>query len=139
MTKKVMCFGTFDLLHLGHLNYFKQAKKYGDYLIVVVARDKTKLNQNKAVVFTERERLELIKSLKIVDEAVLGHVGNHLKVIVEKKSDVICLGYDHNVKEESLSKKLSMFGFNPRIIRMKPYHLGKNKSSRIKELVLGKS
>ncbi|MBI2582387.1 adenylyltransferase/cytidyltransferase family protein, partial [Candidatus Woesearchaeota archaeon] len=30
--KKVMCFGTFDLLHLGHLNYFQQAKKYGDYL-----------------------------------------------------------------------------------------------------------
>ncbi|MCD4694128.1 adenylyltransferase/cytidyltransferase family protein, partial [bacterium] len=36
---KVMCFGTFDNLHLGHLFYLKEAKKFGDYLVVVIARD----------------------------------------------------------------------------------------------------
>ena len=37
---KVMVFGTFDGLHEGHKNFFKQARKYGDYLLVVVGRDK---------------------------------------------------------------------------------------------------
>ncbi|HLC71304.1 MAG TPA: adenylyltransferase/cytidyltransferase family protein, partial [Candidatus Nanoarchaeia archaeon] len=37
--KTVMCFGTFDILHPGHLHYLQQAKKYGDYLMVVIARD----------------------------------------------------------------------------------------------------
>ena len=37
--KRVLIFGTFDGIHEGHLNLFKQAKKYGDYLIVVVGRD----------------------------------------------------------------------------------------------------
>ena len=66
-----MCFGTFDLLHLGHLNYFQQAKKYGNYLIVVIARDQTKKDQHKETIFTEQERLELVRNLKMVDEAQL--------------------------------------------------------------------
>ncbi|MCH9030625.1 MAG: adenylyltransferase/cytidyltransferase family protein [Bacteroidetes bacterium] len=37
----VMIFGTFDILHKGHLNLFDQAKKHGDFLIAVIARDKT--------------------------------------------------------------------------------------------------
>ena len=37
--KKVMCSGTFDGLHPGHFNFFKQAKSKGDYLTVIVARD----------------------------------------------------------------------------------------------------
>ena len=37
--KKVMVFGTFDGLHEGHLDFFRQAREYGDYLIVAVARD----------------------------------------------------------------------------------------------------
>lgn len=41
MAKIVMAFGTFDVFHPGHEYYLTQAKKYGDILIVVVARDKT--------------------------------------------------------------------------------------------------
>ena len=47
--KKVICFGTFDILHLGHVNFFKQAKSLGDELVVVIARDvnvKSKLVHN---------------------------------------------------------------------------------------------
>ena len=39
--KKVMCAGTFDIIHPGHLYYLSEAKKYGDNLVVVVARDET--------------------------------------------------------------------------------------------------
>lgn len=42
--KKVMTFGTFDVFHPGHLYYLREAKKLGNYLVTVVARDETVLN-----------------------------------------------------------------------------------------------
>jgi FAD synthetase len=134
--KRVMCFGTFDLLHLGHLNYFKQAKQHGQILIVVIARDKTK--QNKTV-FTEQERQELIQSLDLVDEAVLGYLDNHFKIIKEKKPDIICLGYDHPITETELSEKLLKLRLYPKIIRAKAYKPENQKSSKIKNLILENS
>ncbi len=130
--KTVMCFGTFDILHLGHLNYFKQAKQYGEHLIVVIARDKTKRDQGKRTLFNEEERRKLVQSQKIVDEAVLGYPGNHYQIIMEKKPDVICLGYDHPVREEELQEELAKRGRFPQIARMKPYHPETQKSTLIK-------
>src|SRR3989344_5163824 len=127
--KKVMCFGTFDLFHLGHLNYFKQAKKLGDYLIVVIARD---INVQKKAVFNEKERLELIKNLKIVDEALLGDKKDFLKIIEQKKQAVICLGYDHHITEKDLRAKLKQRKVAARIKRMKSYQIQKHKSSFIR-------
>lgn len=130
--KKVMCFGTFDILHLGHLHYFHQAKKHGDYLIVVIARDKTKKDQKKRILFSEQERRELVGSLKIVDEAVLGYPGNHFRIIREKKPDIICLGYDHPVQEEVVRKTLARFGLYPKIYRMKPYKVRTQQSTLLR-------
>jgi FAD synthetase len=132
----VMCFGTFDLLHLGHLDYFAQAKEHGDYLVVVVARDQTKQGQEKKVVFDEEERLILVSSLRVVDKAVLGNVENHFKIIEEVKPDVLCLGYDHQVKEKELAKKLSALGLHPKIVRAIAYEPHLHKSTRIKEVIL---
>ena len=134
--KTVMCFGTFDLLHLGHLNYFQQAKRHGDYLMVVIARDKTKQMQKKEIIFSEKERLELVQGLKVVDEAVLGYPDNHFLIIQEKKPDIIFLGYDHKVDEKELAAKLKERGLNPKILRAKPYQLQKQKSSLLREKVL---
>ena len=134
--KKVMCFGTFDLLHLGHLNYFQQAKRYGDHLTVVIARDVTKKKQNKDVLFTEEERLKLIQNIRIVDEAVLGYPDNHFRIIEEKTPDVICLGYDHKVDEQEIKIKLASLNLYPIIKRMKPYDPEKHKSTLLKEKVL---
>ena len=131
-----MCFGTFDLLHLGHLNYFQQAKRHGDYLMVVIARDKTKQMQKKEIIFSEKERLELVQGLKVVDEAVLGYPDNHFLIIQEKKPDIIFLGYDHKVDEKELAAKLKERGLNPKILRAKPYQLQKQKSSLLREKVL---
>ncbi|MFC1686913.1 adenylyltransferase/cytidyltransferase family protein [Nanoarchaeota archaeon] len=132
MKTKVMCFGTFDVLHLGHIDYFKQAKKLGDYLIVVIARDKTKKAQKKKTIFSEKERLELVKKLKIVNEAVLGHHKSFLKIIKEKKPDFVCLGYDHKIKEKKLAEKLVELGLNCKVKRMKSHRIHKYKSSKIK-------
>ena len=131
----VMCFGTFDLLHLGHINYFEQAKKHGTKLIVVIARDTTKQKQNKTTLFTEQERIKLVQSLEIVDEAVLGYPDNHFRIIQEKKPEVLCLGYDHPVKEEELVTKLYQLNLFPKITRMNAYKQDQHKSSILKEKI----
>jgi len=89
--KKVICFGTFDLLHPGHLDYFKQAKKYGDFLIVIIARDKNIKKKDK--IFSEQERLSLANNLKVVDKAVLGDLKDFLKPIknLNQKSSVLVM------------------------------------------------
>ena len=131
-----MCFGTFDLLHLGHLSYFQQAKEYGDHLIVVVARDATKVKQQKEIIFTEKERLTFLSALRVVDEAVLGDQEDHFKIIIEKKPDVICLGYDHPVSEARLQEELAKRKFFPKIVRAKPYQPDRQKSSVLRSSLL---
>ena len=101
--KKVMCFGTFDILHPGHLSYFEQALCFGDYLIVVVARDKVseKLKGRKP---RNKERKRLLKVRKVVDRAVLGYVKDRFKVIEKYKPDVICFGYDQKVSSDLMKR-----------------------------------
>ncbi len=133
--KTVMCFGTFDILHLGHLFYFEQAKKYGDYLLVVLARDKTKQKQKKKIIFSEQERVKLVQSLKVVDEAVLGNVDNHLAIIAEKKPDILCLGYDQKIDKKELQRRLAQQKLYPRIVRISAYKPHTQKSTQIRNLL----
>ena len=122
----VICFGTFDHLHKGHLNYFQQAKELGDYLIVVVARDK---NTNRKTTYSEEERLMEVKKVEIVNEAILGDLEDKYNVIKEKKPDVLCLGYDQDIKEEKLKEDLAKFNLFSKIVRMKAFQEDKYKSS----------
>lgn len=131
----VMCFGTFDLLHHGHLSYLTQAKKHGDKLIVVIARDKTTKKFNKSPLFSEKERLKLVQNLKVVDEAVLGYHNNFFKIIKKKNPDVVCLGYDQKITKNKLHEKLRELSLHPKIIRMKPYKEEIYKSTKIKQKI----
>ncbi len=127
---KVMCMGTFDILHPGHLDYFRQAKQYGDYLIVVVARDSTVLKEKgKLPRFGEKERHARVTAVQIVDKAILGNEGDKLKIVEQEKPDVICLGYDQKVDETRLKEALAKRGLTPLIFRAKAYFPEKYKSS----------
>jgi FAD synthetase len=127
--KTVMCFGTFDVLHLGHLNYFQQAKKLANKLIVVISRD---TNVKKKLLFNEKERLQLVKHLDLVDEVVLGDLNDQFKVIKDKSPNIILLGYDHQIKETELKEALS--NLNVKIKRAKEFYPEKYKSSKIKNI-----
>jgi len=131
---KVMCTGTFDILHQGHLDYFRQAKQLGDYLVVVVARDSNAIKEGKQLRFKEKERLEHVASQKIVDKAVLGNEGDKLKIVEQEKPDVICLGYDQG-DEEKLKEALAKRGISPRIVKAQAYHPEKYKSSLLKTIL----
>ncbi len=120
---KIIVFGTFDGLHKGHKNFFKQAKEYGDYLVVVVGRDSTILKtKNKPPKFNEQERLKAIQESGLVDEARLGNEGdNPYKVIAQVQPKIICLGYDQTHFTEKLAAKIKEMGLKIDIVRLKPY------------------
>ena len=131
---KIMAFGTFDIFHEGHKNFLKQAREFGDYLIVVVARDETvekvkkRLPQN-----DENSRLEIIRKSGLVDETVLGNLENKYKAIEKYKPDVICLGYDQGTFTENLREKLKELNLDEtKIVRLKSYHPEKYKSSKLR-------
>lgn len=132
--KKVMCAGTFDIIHPGHLYYLSEAKKYGNKLVVVVARDDTSQNfKGKNPVHNEKERLENIRMLEIVDKAVLGKKGNIFNIIEEIRPDVICLGYDQKVQKQELEDELKKRDIQADVIRIGPYMENVYKSSKMRK------
>ncbi|MBI2558092.1 FAD synthase [Candidatus Woesearchaeota archaeon] len=132
--KKVMCAGTFDIIHPGHLFYLSEAKKYGDRLIVVVARDdNSEAFKGRKPMHNEGERLEAVRTLKIVDEAVLGNQGNIFNIIKEIKPDVICLGYDQKIHNQDVEDELKKSGIRADVVRISPYMPNVYKSSKIKK------
>ena len=132
LVKKVMCAGTFDIIHPGHLHYLSESKKYGDKLVVVVARDETSENfKGKKPVHNEKERLEAVRMLKIVDKAVLGNKGNIFDIIEELKPDVVCLGYDQKVQKQQVEDELDKRGIKAEVIRIGAYKPNVYKSSKL--------
>ena len=66
--KRIITYGTFDLLHYGHINLLKRAKALGDYLIVAVSTDEFNHNQkNKSCYFSYEKRKALVESVRYVD------------------------------------------------------------------------
>ena len=66
--KKVITYGTFDLLHAGHINLLRRAKELGDYLIVVVSTDEFNWNEKqKKCYFSYEERKKLVEAVRFVD------------------------------------------------------------------------
>src|SRR6266702_11646 len=109
--KKVLVFGTFDIFHEGYWDFLKQARKHGEFLRVVVARDITVLNvKGRGARYSEQERVVTIKKSGLADEVVLGSLNDRYEVVREYKPDVVCLGYDQQQSLVELRKKLDETG-----------------------------
>ena len=65
--KKIITYGTFDLLHYGHINLLERAKKYGDYLIVGLSTDEFNEKKGKKCFFSYEERKKMLEALRSVD------------------------------------------------------------------------
>ena len=130
-----MVFGAFDGLHPGHLNFFKQAKNYGDFLIVSVGTDNNvERIKGKKPLFNQKERLALTASVGLVDKALSGAERDFYRQIKKYKPDVICLGYDQWAAEDDVRVELDRVGLKKtRVIRLKPYKTSKAKSTIVKK------
>ena len=116
-----MATGTFDLLHIGHIYFLKEAKKLGDKLIVIVARDSTVRKLKHEPVTPEKMRLQLIKELRIVDEAYLGKKDDMYEIVEEIKPDIIALGYDQIHNEKKIRLDLIKRGVKSKIVRLSKF------------------
>ena len=131
---RVMAFGTFDNLHPGHLNYFEQARRFGDELIVIVARDKNVLaikgrqpQEDESI--RCRKVAQALKELKIAGKAVLGNKQKRWLVLKKYRPELICLGYDQQIDLLQLKSEIDKFRLFCKIKRLKAYHPEKYKSS----------
>lgn len=68
--KKVITYGTFDLLHTGHINILRRAKELGDYLIVAVSTDEFNTLKHKEAYHSFEERKQILEAIKFVDEVI---------------------------------------------------------------------
>ncbi|NPA84871.1 MAG: cytidylyltransferase family protein [Crenarchaeota archaeon] len=136
--KKVLVGGTFDLLHPGHVELFKEASRFGD-VIAVVARDETvKKLRGREPVLPEEQRRYMVASLKYVKEAVVGG-SDPLETVMKLKPDVVFLGPDQKWDERELEEELRKRGLEVKVVRMKEKRCipkGLCSSSKIIERIL---
>jgi len=127
-------FGAFDGLHPGHLDFFKQAKKLGDILIVSVGLDQNvETIKGKKPLFSQAERLGLVREVKIVDVAALGAKADYYQAMKKLEPDVICLGYDQWASIGDVKAGLKSVGLTKtKVVRLKPYKADRAKSTHLK-------
>ena len=128
---KVIVFGTFDVIHDGHLDMFRQAREYGDFLIIVVARDLTVCEvKGREPKFDENTRLKQVEDLKIADKVRLGCVEDKYQAIAEEQPDIVALGYDQRAFVDKLADVVDE---HVQIVRLSPFMPEVYKSSKMKE------
>lgn len=102
--KKVITYGTFDLLHYGHINLLKRAKSLGDYLIVGLSTDEFNMNEkNKDCYFDYDKRKSLLEALRYVDLVIPEENWEQkLSDIQNLNVDIFVIGDDWNGKFDYL-------------------------------------
>ncbi|WP_409509804.1 glycerol-3-phosphate cytidylyltransferase [Bacillus spizizenii] len=86
--KKVLTYGTFDLLHYGHIRLLNRAKNLGDYLIVGLSTDEFNLDKNKKSYYNYEYRKLMLEETNLVDEIIPENDWS------QKKNDIILHGID---------------------------------------------
>lgn len=127
--------GTFDGLHPGHDAFLRQAKRLGDELVVIVARNRTaERHRGYRPRLTEPARLSCVRAHPLVDRAVLGSLGtDYLVPVVALRPKVLALGYDQWPDEQVLRRALDRHGLaRTTIVRLKAYEPNQFHSSLLK-------
>jgi cytidyltransferase-like protein len=133
---RIMIFGTFDMVHEGHADLFRQARTLGPdpYLIVSLARKNNVTRiKGEAPRRSETERASLLKRNTLVDEVVLGQEEGYIEHIIESHPDVIALGYDQEGEYVSrLERDLAAAGLSVRVVRLEAHNPEIYKTSKLR-------
>ncbi len=94
--RTVITFGTFDVFHVGHIRVLQRAAALGDRLVVGVSADALNIaKKGRAPVYTQDERMEIVASLRVVDEVFVEEsLEQKRDYIVEHEADVLVMGDD---------------------------------------------
>lgn len=131
---RVAVFGIFDGIHDGHRNLFKQAKKHGDELVVIVGSDPSAIRlKNKTPRYTQNERVDLVKLEDLVTEVLLGDEELSAYVVLrELDPDVICLGYDQQEFAQDLQRWMDGHSRTIPMVRLQPFRPGQMHNSLLR-------
>lgn len=132
---RIMVFGTFDMLHEGHLDLFRQARELSDdpTLIVSVARDSAVQRiKGAAPRRSELQRLDLVRSCDLVDDAMLGDEVGYMHHIRAARPDIIALGYDQEGEYVArLEQDLAEAGLKTTVVRLHAHEPHVYKTSKL--------
>lgn len=102
--KKVITYGTFDLLHHGHINILKRAKDIGDYLIVGLSSDEFNASKGKGAYHSYAERKMILEAIKYVDEVIPENTWDQkVSDIKNNEVDIFVMGSDWEGKFDELA------------------------------------
>lgn len=133
--KRVIAFGSFDPLHAGHRDFFRQAKALGDYLTVVVAHDGAlRAHKRRDPYQSAAVRLAAVTAVPEVDQALLGNQqANTYTLLSELGFDIVALGYDQAPSDEVVRAELDKRGKqHVQIVRLKAHKPDVYKSSLLR-------
>ena len=103
--KKVITYGTFDLLHWGHINLLKRAKKLGDHLTVAISSDEFNELKNKKSYHSFENRKMILESIRYVDEVIAeNHWEQKVSDVINNDIDVFVMGDDWEGKFDFLKE-----------------------------------
>ena len=105
--RRVIKYGTFDLLHYGHINLLRRAKELGDYLVVVVSTDEFNCNEkNKKCYFSYEKRKAMVEAIRYVDLVVPEENWEQKRTDIHKYDiDVFVMGDDWEGKFDFLKEE----------------------------------
>ena len=95
-----------DIIHIGHLNHLKKAKGRGDYLIVGVLTDEATMEKKPKPIIPFKERLETIKALRVVDEAIPQETYSPIENVKRIKPNILMESESHAPKDIKEAKKV---------------------------------
>ncbi|MBR5524799.1 MAG: glycerol-3-phosphate cytidylyltransferase [Clostridia bacterium] len=105
--KRVITYGTFDMLHYGHVNLLRRAKELGDYLVVAISTDEFNWNEKqKKCYFTYEQRKLLVEAIRYVDEVIPETAWSQKRTDVhEHDIDIFVMGDDWEGKFDELREE----------------------------------
>jgi FAD synthetase len=113
-----MTTGVFDLLHPGHVHMLTEAKKLGDELVVVIARDESVAREKHQPITPEAHRRDMVDALKPVDNAILGHHGDYYRIVEEMQPNLFALGFDQSYDEAVVQAEFDKRGIECKVVRL---------------------
>jgi cytidyltransferase-like protein len=115
--------GGFEIIHPGHIYLVEQARRLGDVLVVVVARDSMiRKRKGREPVASELERMHLLSSLRQVDASVLGVEGDIYLTLEKVRPDIVALGYDQYHAESEILREGARRGMDLKVVRLDAHH-----------------
>ena len=133
-TKKkiILCHGVFDLLHVGHINYFKEAKNLGDILIVSVTSDKFVNKGPGRPAFTIINRIKFLQEINCINYVCVSSSKTAENIILNLKPNFYCKGEDYSSNQikfdENLKKEITAvksFGGKFKVIKQPSFSSSK--------------